>query len=215
MTETQTVMPGAAGATTKKKQPEFDQPPADPIALLREWFDAAGEKDVSNPGALALGTVDEQGRTSVRIVAVISITADGLLFTSHAASQKGKDIAANPWASGVLYWRETSQQLTVAGPVEKLTDAESDALWESRPASTYPMSVASEQSAPLADEEALRAEAERLAESDEPLARPDGWAGYHLVPTTVEFWQGSPDRLHRRLRYDQTGSGWTSERLQP
>ena len=214
MTRT-TPMPGTAGATTTTEQPEFDQPPADPIALLRQWFEAAGERDVSNPGALALGTVDEQGRTSVRIVATIDITADGLLFTSHVGSQKGRDMAENPWASGALYWRETSQQITVAGPVEQLSDAESDALWATRPASTYPMSVASEQSSPLADEEALRAEAERLAESDEPLARPAGWAGYHLVPTTVEFWQGSPDRLHRRLRYDQTGSGWTAQRLQP
>jgi dihydrophenazinedicarboxylate synthase len=200
---------------TLTAQPEFDQPPTEPIELLRQWFDAAGEQGVANPGALALGTVDDQGRTSVRIVALIEITADGLLFTSHASSHKGQDMARNPWASGVFYWRETSQQLTVAGPVERLSDAESDALWASRPSSTYPMSVASEQSAPLDDEEALRAEAERLADAGEPLARPEEWAGYHLVPTTVEFWQGSPDRLHRRLRYDQTGSGWTAERLQP
>jgi pyridoxamine 5'-phosphate oxidase len=115
----------------------------------------------------------------------------------------------------LAYWRETRQQISLSGHIEQLSDAESDALWASRPPVTYPMSVASEQSARLDDEGALRAEAERLAESGEELARPELWCGYHLVPSIVEFWQESPDRLHRRLRYDRTDAGWTAERLQP
>jgi pyridoxamine-phosphate oxidase len=194
---------------------EFDDPPADPIRLVRDWFDGAVAGGVREPGVVALATADVLGRTSNRMVQTIRITEHGLVFTSHAGSQKGRDIAGTRWASGVLYWRETAQQVVLTGPVEQLPDAESDALWAGRPAGTHPMSVASEQSAPLADEAALRAKAMQLADSGVSLPRPAAWVGYQLVPSTVEFWRGSPDRLHRRLRYHRNGNGWTSTRLQP
>jgi pyridoxamine-phosphate oxidase len=196
--------------------PEFDDPPADPMDLLAQWLATARELGVREPGALALATTDQAHRVSSRIVAVLDTSADGLVFTSHSGSRKGREIATVPWASGVLYWRETGQQITLAGPVTPMTEAESDALWASRPPATYPMSVASEQSAPLPDEQALRTTARRLADNEDHLTRPDTWCGYRLRPTTVEFWQGSPDRLHRRLRYDAgDGRAWSSERLQP
>lgn len=195
--------------------PEFDEPPADPIGLLREWFDGAAERGVSEPGVVALATADAGGRASNRMVQTIEITERGLVFTSHTGSQKGRDLAATGWASGVLYWRETSRQVVLTGPVERLSAAESDALWAARPPGTHPMSAVSRQSEPLDDEEALRAEARRLADSGQALPRPEAWAGYQLLPSSVEFWQGSPDRLHRRLRYARVDGGWTSGRLQP
>jgi pyridoxamine 5'-phosphate oxidase len=200
---------------TGAKMNEFDQPPADPIALFRTWFDHAVAEGVREPGVIALATSDTDGRVSNRIVQTIEITGNGVVFTSHAGSQKGRDITANSWASGVLYWRETSQQVILTGPAVLLPDEDSDALWAARPPSTHPMSTVARQSEPLADEEALRAEAKRLADSGEPLPRPKAWVGYRLEPSTVEFWQGSPDRLHRRLRYDHNGNDWTTVRLQP
>ncbi len=194
---------------------EFDVPPADPIALFRAWHQAAVAAQVREPGALALATADAAGRCSNRIVQLIRVTADGLLFSSHAGSQKGRDIAATGWASAVLYWRETKQQVILSGPVAPVPEAESDELWASRPVATHPMSVAAEQSAPLLDEDELRERAGALAASGQPLPRPAGWRGYVLTPASVEFWQGSPDRLHRRLRYDRAGTGWTTRRLQP
>jgi pyridoxamine 5'-phosphate oxidase len=195
--------------------PEFDLPPDDPMDLFRSWFGAAKETGVREPGALVLGTVDEHGNSSGRVVAITGVTDDGVLFTSHAASGKGRDLAHTPRASGVLYWRETRQQISVAGPTVRLSEQDSDELWAARPASTYPMSVASTQSAPLADEEALRARARELAESADPLPRPEGWYGYRLTPDTLEFWLEGTDRLHRRLRYDRAGAGWSTRRLQP
>lgn len=195
--------------------PEFDQPPAEPIALVRAWFDTAVRHGVREPGVVALATADTAGRTSNRMVQTIRITDRGWVFTSHASSQKGRDLAATGWASGVFYWRETRQQLVITGPVERLPDAESDALWVARPPGTHPMSVAARQSEPLLDEATLRAEAQRLADSGQPLSRPTAWVGYQLVPDMVEFWHGSLDRLHRRLRYDRAGEGWTAVRLQP
>ncbi|MGH3871880.1 MAG: phenazine biosynthesis FMN-dependent oxidase PhzG [Pseudonocardiaceae bacterium] len=194
---------------------EFDVPPADPMSLFRAWFDGAVEHGVREPGALALATADAHSRVSNRIVQVIQIRAAGLVFTTHAGSRKGRDLAATGWASGVLYWRETGRQAVMTGPTSPLPAAESDALWAARPAGTHPMSVASQQSAPLPDEEALRAQARRLTRARRPLARPAAWLGYLLVPESVEFWQAGLDRLHRRLRYERSGHGWTADRLQP
>ena len=194
---------------------EFDSPPPEPLSLLRDWFKRAYSLEVREPGAVALATVDTAGRPSTRMIQTLEITDRGLVFTSHTGSQKGRDIAATGHGSGVLYWRETNQQIILSGVVERLSDLSSDRLWADRPSAALPMSIATRQSEPLEDADALLAEANRLAESGEPLPRPPYWAGYQLVPSTVEFWQSSPDRLYRRLRYDRAGSGWTTTRLQP
>lgn len=194
---------------------EFDTPPVDPIKLFKKWLTEAEASGVKEPDILALSTVDQTGRTSTRCVQIFQITAIGAVFLTKDYSQKGRDIATNKWASGALFWRETRQQLTLAGPVEQLSSADSDALWEACPASAHPMTVASKQGALLEDEQVLRSEAQRLAQVGEPLARPIAWGGYHLVPDMVEFWQESSDRLHRRLRYDRIDGVWTSRRLQP
>jgi pyridoxamine 5'-phosphate oxidase len=193
----------------------FDRPPAEPIAALRAWLSDAVAAGVREPGVLALATVGADGRCSSRMVQTIRIGDTGLVFTSHAGSVKGRDIAATGWASGVLYWREIGQQVVLAGPVRRLGDADSDALWAARPPATHPMSVVAEQSRPLSDEDELRAAARALAEGGRRLPRPPAWAGYELDPSTVEFWRAAPDRLHRRLRYDRTPTGWTARRLQP
>jgi pyridoxamine 5'-phosphate oxidase len=193
----------------------FTAPPAGPMATLAAWFDEAKATGVREPGVLALATASASGQVSNRAVQTIRVTDDGLVFTSHAGSQKGRDIAATGWSSGVLYWRETGRQVVLSGPTAPLPAAESDRLWHARPVSTHPMSVAAVQSAPLDDEDKLRAEALRLAEPGEALPRPDQWLGYLLAPAAVEFWEAAPDRLHRRLRYDRTDDGWTWTRLQP
>lgn len=192
-----------------------DTPPADPVALARQWLKAAAEDGVSEPGVLSLATVSAQGRPSNRIVQTIRITERGLVFASYTTSPKGRDIAATGWASGVLYWRESRRQVILTGMVEQLSDAESDELWHARAPGLHPMSVATDQSAPLEDEDALRALALRLAARGGPLPRPAAWVGYQLVPSTVEFWEDRPERLYWRVRYDRDGRAWTATRLQP
>nr|UBX38664.1 phzG [Streptomyces sp. KIB-H483] len=202
-----------AGAAPVREPEEFRNPPADPLALLRTWLDRA-EEEVREPGAIALATTGADGRASSRIVQLNSLSDTGLVFTSHRGSRKDRELAAMPWASGVLYWRESGRQIIVAGPVEQLPDSDSDALWAARPVTTHAMSVASRQSEVLADVEALRARAARLSALG-PLPRPAPFAGYQLVPHCLEFWESSPDRLHRRLRYDHQGGSWSVLRLQP
>ncbi|MFG2356443.1 phenazine biosynthesis FMN-dependent oxidase PhzG [Streptomyces sp. NPDC048521] len=198
--------------------PEFLAPPAEPMRLLTSWLETATVHGVREPRALALATADTRGRTSSRIVVVTSATDDGLVFTTHADSRKGRELADNPWASGVLYWRETSQQITVAGPVQRLSDAEAEALWCARPVFTHAMTTVSRQSRPVEDLDhlaELRVRARELGEPQRPLPRPATYAAYRLAPAAVEFWANGTDRLHERLRYDRTGHGWRITRLQP
>jgi pyridoxamine 5'-phosphate oxidase len=202
-------------ARTELDFPEYDDPPAEPVALLRDWLGQAQAHGVREPCALALATADERGRASTRIVAITQLTDAGLVFLSHDCSQKGRELAATGWASGVLYWRETGQQVIVSGPVRKLPSAESDALWHARPVPLHAMSAASRQSEPLPDVAALREQARRLEALGEALPRPARFCGYLLEPAAVEFWCASPDRLHRRLRYDKQPDGWQPIRLQP
>ena len=195
--------------------PEYDEPPAEPVALLRHWISSAVADGVREPLALALATADRHGHASNRTVTIVDVTDRGLVFTSHSTSQKGREIAETGWASGLLYWREAARQLIVSGPVARLSAAEADRLWFARPAPVHPMSTASWQSEPLADVDLLVEEADRLARSAGPLPRPDRFAGYRLEPAVVEFWSAASGRMHRRLRYDKTQTGWHTVRLQP
>lgn len=192
--------------------PEFDSPPDDPLPLLDRWLRLADEKGVREPRALALATADEEGRPSVRILLVKQLTP-ALVFAGSYDSRKGRDLAANPRAAGTLYWRETLQQITVEGPVERLSEAESEALFAERPAAGRATTVASNQGAALADPAELRRKADEL--SEESLERPANWGGFRLDPDLIEFWHGSPTRLHRRLLYIRGEGGWSHRRLQP
>lgn len=193
---------------------EFADPPAHPVPLLREWFEQAAARGVSEPGAMVLATVATSGRPSSRVIQLSRITDRGIVFATHSGSRKGREFEQTGCWAGTFYWREANQQISLAGLVEQLGDAEADALWSVRPIAANAMSVATRQSEPLSAEWTLLDQARSL-EQDGVLKRPSTWIAYELVVTEVEFWQSSPDALHRRLRYDLTDRGWTSVRLQP
>lgn len=194
---------------------EFTHPPADPVALLRDWFAQAVAHGVREPGATALATVAADGTPSCRTIQVSRITARGLLFATHAGSRKGREIDQTGRFSGVLYWRETNQQITFGGRAEPADDSVADELWAPRPTSSKAMSIATRQSEPLVREHELLERALLLSTAGGPLVRPRTWLAYELVLSEVEFWQSSQDALYRRLHYRHTDSGWTSQRLQP
>lgn len=192
---------------------EFAEPPRDPLVLLQDWFTMAAARGVREPGAIALATVAADGHPSSRMIQLSRFTERGMLFATHTGSQKGRDIESTGRWSGVLYWRETNQQVTFGGHTHDAGAAVADELWEQRPAAAKAMSVVTRQSEPLEDQRVLLTRAQALA--DEPVPRPCHWVVYELVVTHVEFWQSSADRLYRRLRYDLTEAGWAAVRLQP
>ncbi|HVW48291.1 MAG TPA: pyridoxal 5'-phosphate synthase [Solirubrobacterales bacterium] len=194
--------------------PEFAAPPADPLRLLAEWVATARSLYVREPLAITLATVDAAGSPSSRVVLLKGVEPE-LLFTSHHGSRKGRDLEASPRAAATLDWRETLQQVNLAGTVERIAEEESDRLFAERPRAARATTVASRQSEPLVDDEVLRSEAERLAEAGDDLLRPRGWGGYRFLPERIEFWHGSADRLHRRLEYAKAGTRWAHRRLQP
>lgn len=194
--------------------PEFDAPPEDPLALLESWLRGADARGVREPRALALATAGADGRPSNRIVLLKRVTPANV-FAFGSNSRKGQELAANPRAAGTLYWRETLQQVVFEGPVERMSAEESDRLFAERPPSGRAATIASNQGEALDDPERLQREAAQLSEGEEPLRRPEDWGGYRLDPDLVEFWHGSPDRLHRRLLYIKSDGAWTHKRLQP
>jgi pyridoxamine-phosphate oxidase len=194
--------------------PEFALPPAEPLPLLERWLAAADERGIREPRALALATADASGRPSNRIV-LLKRAAPAIVFAFGAGSRKGRELAANPRAAGTLYWRETLQQVVFEGSVERLSAEESDRLFAERPPAGRAATVASDQGEPLEDPDALRHKAAELARNGGALQRPEDWGGYRLDPDLVEFWHGSPDRVHRRLLYVKGDGGWTHQRLQP
>jgi pyridoxamine-phosphate oxidase len=194
--------------------PEFEAPPEDPLPLLDRWLRLADERGVREPRALALATADAEGRPSSRIV-LLKQVSPAPLFAFSSNSRKGRDLEANPRAAGTLYWRETLQQVVFEGPVKKLSEAESDALFAERPPAGRAATVASNQGEPLEDPKELKTAAAELAQNEEPLRRPRDWFGYRLDPDLIEFWHGSTDRLHRRLLYVKEDGRWKHQRLQP
>jgi dihydrophenazinedicarboxylate synthase len=194
--------------------PEFGAPPDEPLSLLESWLQGADERGVREPRALALATADAAGRPSNRIVLLKQATPS-IVFAFSANSRKGQDLATNPRAAGTLYWRETLQQVVIEGPVKRMSASESDELFAERPPLGQATTVASNQGEELSNPERLRQEADALVRGDESLRRPEDWGGYRLDADLIEFWHGSPDRLHRRLLYTKADGQWAHRRLQP
>jgi pyridoxamine 5'-phosphate oxidase len=185
---------------------------ADPLEQFRTWFaEAAGVVDT--PEAVALATVGPDGAPSARMVLLKRADQRGFAFFSGYESRKGRELAANPQAALLFYWHPLGRQVRVEGLVERLTDRESDAYFDSRPTASRLSAAASPQSEVVPSREALEARVRELAGAD--VRRPESWGGFLLVPHTYEFWQHRENRLHDRLRYRRADGTWLLERLAP
>jgi pyridoxamine 5'-phosphate oxidase len=187
----------------------------DPIDQFEEWWELALEK-VPLPEAMTLATADAGGAPNARMVLLKGFSPEGFSFFTNYESAKGEELAANPRAALVVYWRELDRSVRVRGPVERLPAGESDAYFASRPRDSQIGAIASRQSRPVEREdlEARFAELEGELEGAD-VARPGHWGGFLVRPDVVEFWQGRDNRMHDRFRYTRDGGEWRIERLAP
>ena len=188
-----------------------------PLRLVREWFEEAAGSGIIEAERMALATATPDGRPSVRIVLLKGIDDDGVCFYTNYGSRKGRELAANPRAAATLYWQPLYRAARLEGPVERLSDEESDAYFATRPRGAQIGAWASAQGSVLRDraelEERVRAVEERFPEE---VPRPDFWGGYRLRPDAVELWQGRENRLHDRQHFLLQSDGtWRAERLSP
>ena len=188
----------------------------DPIATFNAWLEEARAAGTQVPEAMTLATVDRSGRPSARMLLLKGADETGFTFFSGYESRKGRELDENPSAALVFYWQPLGRQVRVEGTVRKLSAAESDAYWATRPSRSRAAAAASRQSEPIPDLTALEAEADRLlAEHAGDVPRPRHWGGYVLEPEVIELWQHRDDRLHDRITFTRAGEGWREERLAP
>lgn len=189
---------------------------ADPIAQFEKWLAEAIAAELPEPNAMTVATADAAGRPSARIVLIKGVDAGGFVFYTNYASRKGLEIDANPHAALLFHWTELERQVRVEGRIERVSAAESDAYYLSRPLGSRIGAWASPQSEVIASREALEAAvAAREACLGESPPRPPHWGGLRVVPEAIEFWQGRSSRLHDRLRYARVDAGWRVQRLAP
>lgn len=189
----------------------------DPITQFGQWFEEARSAQVLEVNAMNLATVNAQGRPSSRIVLVKDFDARGLTWFTHYTSRKGEELAVNPFAALLFFWPELERQIRIEGRVEKISAADSDAYFYSRPLASQQGALASEQSQTIASRAQLEQRMENISEEyPDRVPRPTHWGGYRLVPDYFEFWQGRPSRLHDRLILCKNAQGsWDKSRLQP
>jgi pyridoxamine 5'-phosphate oxidase len=204
----------ARGDTGRVDATDLD---ADPLRQLSRWLEEARAAGQPMPEAMTIATATSDGIPSARLV-VLRGLRDGLVFFTDYDSGKGADLAANPRAAAVLHWlKPAHRQVRVAGPAERVSDDEADEYWSTRVPAARLSAAASRQSRVLASRTALEAQVRDTARRhpDGGLPRPPRWGGFRVLPSSVEFWQESPDGLHDRIRYRQQGGGWITERLSP
>lgn len=190
----------------------------DPIRQFAAWFAEAQAAGLALPEAMALATATPDGKPSVRFVLLRGFDEGGFVFFTNYESAKGRELAANPRAALACYWSALKRQVRISGTVSKVTRAESEAYFRSRPLGARLSAYASPQSAVVPSRDDLERRvaevAARFPDGDVPL--PPTWGGYRLAPESIEFWVSRADRLHDRLRYTRQPDGaWHIERLAP
>jgi pyridoxamine 5'-phosphate oxidase len=190
---------------------------ADWAGQFARWFAEAAAYGLPEPNAMIVATADAAGRPSARTVLLKGYDERGFVFYTNYTSRKGTEALANPYASLVFPWFPMQRQVIVTGAVEKVSRAETEAYFATRPRGSQLGAWASPQSTVLPDraavDQGLTAAIERFG--DGPVPAPPHWGGLRVVPTTVEFWQGRSNRLHDRLRWRRHGDDWVLERLAP
>jgi pyridoxamine 5'-phosphate oxidase len=191
----------------------------EPLVLFGAWFEEATRTEPSDPTAMALATVDEDGLPNVRMVLLKGFDERGFVFYTNTNSPKGRELDAAAKAAAVFHWKSLKRQIRLRGTVERVSDAEADAYFATRAKGSQIGAWASRQSMPLPERFALE-KAVALYTAKYGLGavpRPPDWSGYRIVPLAMEFWQDRPFRLHERIQFrrDRVAAPWSKTRLYP
>jgi pyridoxamine 5'-phosphate oxidase len=202
---------------------------ANPFDQFTRWWNEAVASQIDEVNAMTLATANAAGVPAARIVLLKGYNPNGFIFFTNYESDKGKNLAQNPHAALVFFWKELERQIRIEGTVEKVSVEESDRYFNSRPASSRIGAWASPQSAVIENRLVIEQNVERYSSifANDSIERPDHWGGYIVKPTSIEFWQGRSSRLHDRIRYSvensaynaatdtRTDLNWKIERLAP
>ena len=190
----------------------------DPFAKFHDWMDAAWAHEPENANAMTLATTAPDGAPAARIVLLKGADARGFVFYTNLESRKSEELSANQRAALLFHWKPQGRQIRIEGEVERVTDAEADAYFATRPRISRLGAWASDQSRPLPDRVELerRLAAYEAKYPGEDIPRPPHWSGYRVIPERFEFWQSMPFRLHDRTVYTKTAEGgWAIGKLFP
>jgi pyridoxamine 5'-phosphate oxidase len=191
---------------------------ADPLRQLFTWLDAARAAGQPMPEAMTIASATSDAVPSARVVMLRGLRR-GLVFFTDCESGKGAELAANPRAAAVLHWLVPAhRQVRVAGPVERVSEGEADGYWSTRAPAVRLTAAAWHQSRVVASRAVLEMQVQdrlRRHRGGAGVPRPRRWGGFRVLPSSVEFWQESPDGLHDRIRYRRGDGGWMIERLSP
>ena len=191
---------------------------ANPFRQFEKWFQEAIDAKLDLPDAMTLATATRDGMPSARIVLLRGFDERGFVFYTDYESQKGEELAENPNAALVFYWRELDRQVRITGQVNKVSRENSNNYFQSRPVDSRLAALASKQSEVIPNRAVLEERFKQLAAQyqDEEIPLPSDWGGYRLYTNIIEFWSGRPSRLHDRLRYTrEPNDNWRIERISP
>ena len=190
----------------------------DPFELFEKWFDEAKKNEINDPNALALGTANDEGIPSVRMVLLKSFDKNGFIFYTNLNSQKGKEIKNNPNATMCFHWKSLLRQIRIVGTLKKVDDEVADRYYNSRAYESRIGAWASNQSSVLENREELLNSIENFKKKfkdKDKVPRPPHWSGWNLKPTSIEFWLDGDNRIHERLKYSYENKTWSKCLLSP